>query len=185
MMKLFLTAACFAFLLSCNNNKTEDKTAAAGSDSTKDGKTPPQSEFADQKYTDIGIKAMHQFEGGDMDAWMTNYADNAVYVWSSGDSLAGKAAIAEYWKNRRLKVIDSLSMTNDIWLPIKVNQPQKGPDMAGIWLLGWYQVNVKYKNGQKLNFWVHTDYHFNNEDKIDRLVMYIDRAPINAAVSKK
>jgi intergrase/recombinase len=67
-------------------------------------------------------------------------------------------------------------------LPLKVNKPQKGPDVAGVWLLGWYQVHVKYKNGKKLAFWVHTDNHYDANDKIDITVQYIDRAPINKAL---
>jgi hypothetical protein len=41
---------------------------------------------------------------------------------------------------------------------------------------------VKYKNGKKLAFWVHTDYHYDANNKIDRAVQYIDRAPINSAL---
>ena len=33
--------------------------------------------------------------------------------------------------------------------------------------------------------WIHTDLHFNENDKIDRLIQYLDRAPINAALAKK
>ena len=32
--------------------------------------------------------------------------------------------------------------------------------------------------------WIHTDYHFDANDKIDQVVQYIDRAPINAAIAK-
>jgi hypothetical protein len=57
--------------------------------------------------------------------------------------------------------------------------------MAGIWLLSWYQVNVKYKAAAKpIGFWIHTDYHFDANDKIDRAVQYIDMAPIKAAIGK-
>ena len=122
---------------------------------------------------------------GDIDGWLNSFADNATYVWSRGDSLAGKKAIDDYWRNRRTKVIDSISFVNDIWLPLKVNQPQKGPDMKGNWLLSWYQVRVKFKNGKKLMFAVHADLHFNDADKIDRLLQYIDSAPINAALAAK
>jgi len=116
---------------------------------------------------------------------MNAYADNAVYIWSVGDSLVGKAAIANYWKDRRTKLIDSVTFLNDIWLPIKVNTPQRGPDMKGVWLLGWRQVMVKYKNGKKLGFWVHADAHFDGNDKIDRVIEYIDRAPIDKDLAKK
>ena len=120
-----------------------------------------------------------------MDTWLTAFADSAKYYWSGGDSLIGKPAIADYWKNRYAKVIDSISFVNDIWTPLKINESQRGPDAPGVWLLSWYQVKVKYKNGQKLSFWVHTDLHYDSSDKIDIVVQYIDRAPINAALAKK
>lgn len=132
----------------------------------------------------MGKKSLDQLSTGNVDGWLEGFADNAIYRWSSGDSLAGKAAIASYWKNRRSKVIDSLTYSNDIWLPVKVNRPQKGPDVAGIWLLSWYQVNVKYKNGKKLQFWIHQDYHFDSNDKIDITDQYMDRAPINKALGQ-
>jgi hypothetical protein len=47
-----------------------------------------------------------------------------VYQWSSGDSLVGKAAILAFW-NKSFEYVESLKFANDIWLPIKVNQPQK------------------------------------------------------------
>jgi hypothetical protein len=39
-----------------------------------------------------------------MDAWMAEFADNAVYYWNSGDSLVGKPAI-DKWRNRRANVL--------------------------------------------------------------------------------
>ena len=120
-----------------------------------------------------------------VDGWMSNYADNAKYRWSSGDSLSGKAEISKYWTDRRKNVIDSISFTNQVWLPIKVNTPQAGPDVPGVWLLSWYMVNAKYKNGKRLVFWVHTDHHYDANDKIDQTIQYIDRAPIVAALGHK
>ncbi|TMI81527.1 MAG: nuclear transport factor 2 family protein [Bacteroidetes bacterium] len=183
---LILTSGCM-IMLACNNQQKTDadtKSAAATTDSSTT-KTQPQSEFADPKYTDMGKRMLTQFESGDVDGWANNFADNAVYLWSAGDSLAGKKAITDYWKTRRATVIDSIKFTNDIWLPLKVNTPQKGPDLPGVWLLSWYQVNVKYKNGKKLQFWVHNDFHYDANDKVDRTVQYIDRAPINAALAAK
>ena len=174
---LFLSGALFA----CNNSKTEaDKPMVKDASDTK----PAPAEFADAKYSDMGKQMMQKFESGDIDSWANMFADNAVYAWSAGDSVVGKKAITDYWKNRRMNVIDSIHFSNDIWLPIKVNQPQKGPDMPGTWLLSWYQVAAKYKSGKSLGFWVHTDYHFDANDKIDRAVQYIDMAPIKAAVGK-
>jgi hypothetical protein len=181
MKRVFIVLFLSGALLACNNSKTEsDKTMVKDATETK----PQQAEFADAKYADMGKQMMQKFESGDIDSWMNMFADNAVYLWSSGDSLAGKQAIAAYWKKRRMDVIDSIHFTNDIWLPIKVNQPQKGPDLPGNWLLSWYQVNAKYKTGKSLGFWVHTDYHFDASDKIDRAIQYIDMAPIKAATMK-
>ena len=182
MRKLLLGLSSLAILAACNNGgeqvstaNTTDSTAASAS---------KQAEFADPKYAEAGKAAIAKFESGDVEGWLSEYADNAVFQWSNGDSLAGKAAILEYWTKRRKDVIDSIDISNDIWLPIKVNTPQRGPDVPGNWLLSWYQVNVKYKTGKKLMFWVHTDYHYNDADKIDRAIQYIDMAPIKAASAK-
>jgi len=183
MKRVFIVFFLSAVLLSCSDSKTKTDTPMV-KDAT-DVKPAPQSEFADAKYTDMGKQMMQKFESGDMDAWLNMFADNAVYSWSSGDSLAGKKAITDYWKNRRGNVIETIHFTNDIWLPIKVNEPQKGPDMKGNWLLSWYMVTAKYKASSKpLTFWVHTDYHFDDNDKIDRAIQYIDMAPIKAAIGK-
>ena len=185
MKRIFTMAACCMLLFACNNEKKDEKkTSDNMSSETKDNKTP-QSEFADAKYTEMGKKMIAQFTSGDIDGWMSNYSDSAVYLWSAGDSLAGKAAIMNYWSGRRKNTIDSITFTNDIWLPIKINTPQRGPDLAGVWLLSWYMVDVKYKNGKRLMFWTHTDHHFDANDKIDRSIQYIDRAPINAALGVK
>lgn len=181
MKKVALAFILSGILLACNNSKTSDQTTMV-KDAT-DAKPQP-AEFADAKYTDMGKQMIQKFENGDIDSWANMFADNAMYRWSSGDSLAGKKAIADYWKNRRANVIDSIQFSNDIWLPIKINQPQKGPDAPGNWLLSWYQVNAKYKTGKKLQFWVHTDYHFDSTDKIDQAIQYIDMAPIKAATMK-
>ncbi|MFZ6012777.1 MAG: hypothetical protein ACOYXT_20700 [Bacteroidota bacterium] len=179
MRKALLVTICLVLLTACN--KPAEKPAEAA---TED-KPVPQSELADGRYSDMGKKALEQLASGDVDGWVSNYAENVIYYWSSGDSLAGKTAVRDYWKERRTKVIDSISFVNDIWIPLKVNKPQKGPDAPGIWLLSWYQVKVKYKNGKKLQMWVHTDMHYDSLDKIDIVVQYIDRAPINAALAAK
>jgi hypothetical protein len=182
MRNILLGAFCLIIISACKNEaeKTEESTAIK-SETTN---TPAPVELADQKYIDMGKKAWEQFESGDIDGWASRFADNAIFRWSSGDSLTGKAAIVKYWKDRRMNVIDSLDFTNEIWLPVTVNQPQ-GPEAKGVWLLNWFQVKATYKNKQSLTFWVHTDMHFNNDNMIDECIQYIDRAPIRAATGKK
>ncbi len=147
-------------------------------------KETPATEIADDKYMEVGKKGLASMTSGDIDAWTSPYADNAVYLWNNGDSIAGKSAILEYWKKRRTEVIDSISFSNDIWLAVKVNKPQNVYHAPGTWLLGWYMVNTKYKTGKRMGQWIHTAMHFDASDKIDRVLQFIDRAPINAAMAK-
>jgi hypothetical protein len=186
MKKLFALAVGCMMLFACNDEK-KDQPKTGESTMSADGdkdKKPQQSEFADPKYAEWGKKMSAQLSSGDIDGWIANYADDAKFRWSSGDSLSGKAEIAKYWTDRRKNVIDSISFSNHVWLPIKVNTPQAGPDVPGVWLLSWYMVNVKYKNGKKLVFWAHIDHHYNANDKIDQTIQYIDMAPIKAALAK-
>ncbi len=180
MKNALLILFCSALLMGCTKPKEEATEPAA------DVK-PPQAEIVtDSKYAEMAKKALENLSSGNIDGFVSDFADSAVYYWSAGDSLAGKAAIIAYWKDRRGNVIESLSYSDDIWLTIQVNEPQRGPDLKGIWLMGWWKTTVTYKNGQSVKpFWVHTDYHFNSSDKIDVVIQYIDRAPINAALAAK
>ena len=140
-------------------------------------------EFADAKYPGIGKTALAAMQSGDIDKWASMFAENARYYWSSGDSLIGKAAIADFWKKRRADVLESINFSSDIWLAVKVNQPQQVVQTPGVWLLGWYLINAKYKTGKSMTQWTHVDLHFDSNDKVDQLIQYIDRVPINAATS--
>ena len=183
-MKKTIAVALVTFLFfACSSPKTEDKTASPSDSAAVVADKPKPAEFADAKYAEIGRSGLANLTSGNIDAWMSSFADNAVYVWNGGDSLAGKAAISAYWKKRRTEVIDSISFMNQIWLPIKVNQPQS-VEQPGTWVLGWYMVSTKYKNGKRMGQWVHTDMHFDANDKIDRLIQYLDRSLINAALKK-
>ena len=180
MRKQLLIVLCTAFFAGCG-----DKPAATAEAplATPAADKPAPAEFADAKYAEIGKKGLANLSSGDIDAWMGSYADNAVYAWNNGDSLDGKAAIGDYWKKRRTEAIETITFSNDIWLPVKVNKPQQ-TEKTGIWLLGWYKVDSKYKTGKSMSQWIHTLMHFNNEDKIDRVLQFLDRVPINAAMTK-
>src|SRR4029078_13187738 len=123
------------------------------------------------------------FAAGDIEGYMSNFADNAVYHWNNGDSIVGKAAISDYWKKRRGDVIDSISFKNAIYLPVIVNKPQ-ALEAKGTWLLSWYQTNAKYKTGKSMTQWMHADMHFDANDKIDQVFQYRDNALIQEAMKK-
>jgi hypothetical protein len=183
MKKTIAMALAILMFIACSSPKTDDKPVVA-TDSAAAPAKPLPTEIADQKYVDIGKMGNASLSSGNIDAWMNSFADNAVYVWNNGDSLAGKPAITTYWKQRRGSVIDSISFSMDIWLAVKVNQPQQAVHLPGVWLLGWYFTQAKYKTGKRMAQWIHTDMHFNADDKIDRVIQFLDRAPINAATKK-
>jgi len=185
MKKGFILGLCSLALFSCSNQKpdaekTETTTVAAVETPT----TQQPAEFAAANYGEIARKGIANLSSGDVDAWMSSFADNAVWQFNNGDSLVGKAAISDYWKKRRTDVIDSISFSNEIYLPIKVNKPQS-IEQPGVWVLSWYATNAKYKTGKRMIQWIHADMHFDANDKIDRVIMYLDRVPIAAAMSKK
>ncbi|MBI1780363.1 MAG: nuclear transport factor 2 family protein [Sphingobacteriales bacterium] len=182
MRKLLLPLMGIVLLVACNNEKPAEKKDAAVAPATESKEAAP-AEFADKKFGEMAGKQLDALTAGDVDGWMSAYADNAVYVWNYGDSLAGKKAITDYWKNRRANVIDSITFSNRVFLPVKVNKPQS-VEQPGNWVLCWYLTNAKYKNGKRMVQWIHTDIHYDANDKIDRLIQYVDRSLINAALAK-
>lgn len=187
MNKGFLFFVAFLSLLSCDNLKpTAGETLVKTTDTTqRKDTTPPASEFAEARYTGIGKERMKLFEAGEYDKWGEGLADNTVTYWSGGDSLVGKKAIVDYWKEQKEKHVDTLYTSNHIWLPLRVNRPQSLPDLPGVWVMYWSQWNAKYKNGRSLQFWIHQAFHYNSQDKIDRTVIYLDQAPVNAVLENQ
>ena len=121
----------------------------------------------------------------DIDGFVSNFADDAVYVFNNGDSIAGKQAITEYWTDRMTNAIDEIGFSNDIWLSLKVNESSQGV-MTGNWVLGWFQVTATYQaTGKSMTQNIHTLYHFNDSGKFDRVIQYLDRASIMAAMTKE
>lgn len=178
MKKLLIIALLGSVLFACTNEKPSEKKSQETAVTA-----PPQSEFADPKYVEVGKKALEYFQKGDMDSWMAMYADNAVYQWNNLDSLAGKAAIDEFWRKRRNDFLDTIVFSGAIYLPIKVNKPQAG-EQAGVWLLSWYVMDAKYHTGKSVVEFMHLLYHFDANDKVDRILQFVDRAPINAALAE-
>jgi len=183
MKKFLLGVMISAFLVACNTEKkdepakADDTTAAAATSDKK-----PASELLALSAGDAVKQSMEAFAKADIDGMTANFDDNIRYTWSAGDSLIGKKAVADYYKGR-WDLIDSLSITEPIILPIQVNESQSKYAPTGKWVLYWAMVNVKYKNSKKISFWMHNVNHFNDAGKVDFIGQYIDRAPIAAATA--
>lgn len=183
MKKLLLIVLCATLFVACKKEATPKALPTSETTDTTDT-TPPPTEFADSKYSDIGKKMLEDLSKNDMDSWTDSFAEDAKYYWNSGDSLVGKPAIEKYWRDRRGNVIETITFEKEIWLPVKVNEKGNIP-MDGIWLLSWYKTTAKYKGGKSMTQWIHSTYHFNSEDKIDMVNQYLDRVPIMEAMPPK
>ena len=180
MKKNLIVYAALVWLVACATPETENGTpeSPAASAATE----PADAELTGTQFVDMGKAALANLSSGNVDAWLETFADNAMYRWNNGDSLAGKAAIAEYWKNRRGKDIKTITFSNDIWLSMKVNKPQNEFVAPGQWLMSWYQVDAEYSTGKKMSQWIHTDMHINDAGKVDIVIQYVDRVPIMNAM---
>lgn len=178
MKKILLGVFISAFLFACNNEKKDDSTVAT---TTSSDDKKPAIEVLDMSATGPVKQSFDAFSRGDIDGFTANLDDNVRLQWSSGDSLIGKQAVKDYY-NGRWKLIDSLSFSEHILLPIQMNEsqsPQYAP--TGKWVLHWTFAHVKYKNGKKIDFWVHNVNHYNAAGKIDFLGQYMDRGQLMEA----
>jgi hypothetical protein len=187
MKKLLTWAVCSIVLLSCNNQKPAEEATTVSSEPAAApvvATSPTGATFSDAKYAAMVKSGMAKFVAEDVDGFLANYADNVVWQWNNGDSAVGKAAVTDYWKKRFADVIDSIAISSEIYLGITVANPQS-IEQPGVWVLSWYMVNAKYKGtGKRMVQWIHTDLHFDANDKIDRVIQYLDRVPIAAAMKK-
>ncbi|MEK6782264.1 MAG: nuclear transport factor 2 family protein [Bacteroidota bacterium] len=175
MKKLMVLALFAGGMWSCSQPKPEEAAPV---------ETKPQPvEFSDASYTDLCKQTLVSLTNKDPDAYVSNMADNAIYRFNNGDSIAGKPAITDYWNDRITNVIDEISFSDEVWLSLKVNETTQGI-RPGNWVLGWYRVMATYTKGQSMTQNIHTIYHFDASGKIDEVIQYLDRAPIIAAMPK-
>lgn len=175
MKKILFGVFISVFIISCAD-KAEESTAAATTTATDDTKKGGD-EILPMSETEGVKKGLIAFSKGDIDGMTADYADTAFYLWSALDSLRGKKAIQDYYKGR-WALIDSLNFSDFILVPLKANLQQSMYAPTGKWILAWAFAHVKYKNGKKLDMWIHNVYHYNSADKIDFVGQYMDRQPI-------
>jgi hypothetical protein len=171
----FVTAILFA----CNN-ETKKADAPATETKSETGKAPVEL-INDSNLVNSVKNAFTAFENKDIEGYTANLADNVMFRWSGGDSLVGKQAVKDYYSGR-FNMVDNIKFSSHIYLPIMANvSPDGGTVAAGKWMLSWYRVDVKYKNGKAITFWAHNTQHYNDAGKIDMFNQYVDRHPIMEA----
>lgn len=181
MKQFFLCAVVATVFIACNNDpKEEVKSDATTSSASADSKKANFEVIGDSLAEPIK-KSLAAFERGDAVAMTDMYTDDAVYSFSGGDTLVGRQSIQKYYESRT-KLIESIKFSHHIFLPVNAKEsPNGGETPGGKWVLSWQQVNVKYKNGKALQFWVHNAHHFNDAGKVDGAAQYIDKLPISLA----
>ncbi len=117
MKKAFFFSLCSIVLFSCADQKPEAEKTETTVASTEVAATPQPAEFADSKYAEIGKSGIANLSSGNVDAWMSTFAENAVWQFNNGDSLVGRAAITDYWKKRRTETIDSIHSAMKYFCP--------------------------------------------------------------------
>ena len=169
MQKLVVLLVVVAVLNSCNQPKTE--TAAA----------PAPVELGDSTKADLAKASYMALIAGDVDGFAASMSDDAVFCWNSSDSLVGKTAILEYWKDRRENVIDTLEIRNDVWMPLRIN---KFPNAnSGEYVMMWAWLTSTYQFGGKpMVQRFYQVYRFNSEGKINHITHYIDRYAISESL---
>lgn len=164
-------------MLSCKDEaKDTDDQGKVASEST----AKPPVELLDTSMNASVQKSFEAYEKGDLDGFLADYDDNVRFIWSSGDSLIGKAAVKDYFAARR-NLTQSIKFSNNIYLPIHSNVSPAEGVMTGKWMLHWVQVDVTYKSNKSLKFWLHNASHYNASNKIDYVAQYVDRGPLMAA----
>lgn len=179
MKKILFGVFISAFIIGCGNEKADENssaTAATSSSETKKG----GDELLAMSEGDWARAGLTAFSKGDIEGMTANYEDTVFHLWSSRDSLRGKKAVQDYYKGR-WALIDSLNFSDHIILPVNMAVQQSAFAPTGKWTLTWSFAHVKYKNGKKLDFWIHNAYHHTSSGKIDFVGQYLDRHPIMEA----
>ncbi|MBS1599125.1 MAG: nuclear transport factor 2 family protein [Bacteroidetes bacterium] len=178
MKKMILCIAACSLLFACHDNST-DKVLDNNATNMVKAVSTPAVELTDTSYYAIGNKALADFANGDLDSFISIYADDSHMDLAGGDSLSGKANILAFWK-KTMTGIDSVRFNTPIYLPIKVNESKQV--QTGNYLLMWYNFTLYFKNGKKLLGHTHDVIHLTLDKKIDYQMHFADNAPILAAM---
>ncbi|MBK6634724.1 MAG: nuclear transport factor 2 family protein [Chitinophagaceae bacterium] len=150
MKKIILVFCMAALLVACNEEKKTD-TATEATPAAAPAEKPPVEILNDSNLVASTMASFTAFENKDIEGYTTGMADNVMFRWSGGDSLAGKQAVKDYYTGR-FNIIDNIKFSDHISLPLMANASPVANVPTGKWMLSWYKVSVKYKNGKSIAF---------------------------------
>jgi len=107
-------------------------------------------------------------ENMDYDA-MSNYlADNYMGLGPSyGDTIYKAQAVAN-WQDNVKNLYEKIQYTRSQIAPVTI----KEGDARGEWVGNWAELNIVYKNGDKVTLWANTNYLIENGKIIRSLTLY-------------
>lgn len=168
---------------SCKTRTAEGK---GESDANSYAMADGSAEFADMKYIETVRRNDIMFQNGNFVGWSKMFANDIIMQWSSGETIKGKQAVIDYWTGRWNTMVESITHENNIFLPVRMKESLlPGAKLPGVWLAQWTQHVTRYKNGKTVTGMIHADYHFNDDDLVDRFILYQDMAPTLAVTGEK
>ena len=180
-MKKFLFGVFIStFMIGCENEKKEDNSSATATSSETKKSGDEILPLAEGDWVKTSLAA---FAKGDVEGMTANYEDTVFFLWSNLDSTRGKKAVQDFFKSR-WALLDSVTYSDFIILPINTVVQQSAFAPTGKWTLAWFFTHAKYKTGKKLDFWIHNVFHHTSSGKVDFVGQYMDMAPIYAASKK-
>ena len=100
---------------------------------------------------------------------MNNYlADEYMGLGPSYGDTIYKAQAVENWKSNVENLYEKIQYTRSQFAPVTI----KEGDAKGEWVANWAELNIEYKNGDKVIIWSNTNYQIENGKIIRSLTLY-------------
>lgn len=176
--KTFLVLVSGLFFYSCDSTSKEK---LESSNSTK--VVNSKYSIASSEYEELAEKALKYIERFEFAKLGEMVSDDVEYYLPDGGEedrtrFIGKEEFLNFWNTYQEKTgLTSWSVKNIVSVPINVHDKLKYTNLTGVMTLSYFSLNMKF--GEELaNIRANFGFHFNQDEKIDRLYTYYDRTPI-------
>jgi hypothetical protein len=101
---------------------------------------------------------------------MNNYlADEYMGLGPSYGDTIYKAQAIENWKSNVENLYEKIQYTRSQFAPVTIKE---GAGVQGEWVGNWAELNITYKNGDKVTLWANTNYMIENGKIVRSLTLY-------------